>query len=64
TSSSGTELNYWKHIARVMGQGETASFKNEMDNLVDEGKERWAQEISQQEPVQDKLGEIRDTIWH
>jgi len=54
--------NYWKHTARVMGQEEAAPFKDEMDNLVDEGKERWAQKITQQEPVQDKLGEIRESL--
>ncbi len=54
--------NYWKHTARVMGREEAAPFKDEMDNLVDEGKERWAQEITQQEPVQDNLSEIRETL--
>ncbi|MBA7676553.1 hypothetical protein ES703_84795 [subsurface metagenome] len=55
-------FNYWKHTARVMGLEESAPFKDEMDGLVDEGKERWAQKITQQEPVQDKLGEIREAL--
>lgn len=54
--------NYWKHTARVIGQEEAAPLKDEMDNLVDEGKERWAQKITQQQPVQDKLGEIREAL--
>ncbi|MBA7577300.1 hypothetical protein ES708_19147 [subsurface metagenome] len=54
--------NYWKHTARIMGIEESAPFKDEMDNLVDEGKGRWAQKITQQEPVQDKLGEIREAL--
>jgi len=54
--------NYWKHTARVMGLEESTPFKDEMDNLVNEKKEDWAQQIAQQEPVQDKLGEIREAL--
>lgn len=54
--------NYWRHTARVMGLEESAPFKDEMDNLVNEKKEDWAQEIAKQEPVKDKLGEIREAL--
>ncbi len=33
-----------------------------VDNLVDEGKEGWAQKITQEEPVQDNLSTIRQTL--
>jgi len=55
-------FNYWKHTARIMGIEESAPFKDEMDALVDEGKVSWAQKITQQEPVQDNLGEIREAL--